>query len=114
MAEIRPFRGIRYAYSAGNGGNDLALDLCPPFDVITPSLQGDLYARSPHNIVRLELARRGLAEDPYLSAAETQRNWLRTGVLKQDEEPSVYVTEESFEFAGERLIRRGFIAALRL
>lgn len=114
MAEIRPFRGIRYAHSPTGGGIDLASNMCPPFDVITPALQQDLYARSPHNIVRLELARRGLAEDPYLSAAETQREWMASGVLQRDEQPSVYVTEETFDFAGETLIRRGFTCALRL
>ncbi len=114
MAEIRPFRGIRYAHSPGNGAGDVALNLCPPFDVITPALQKDLYARSPYNIVRLELARRGLGEDPYLSAAETQRTWTASGVLSRDAEPSIYVTEETFRFAGQKMVRRGFIAALRL
>ena len=114
MAEIRPFRGIRYAHSSGNGAGDLALNLCPPFDVITPALQKELYERSPYNIVRLELARRGLGDDPYLSAAETQRAWTASGVLKRDAEPSVYVTEEAFSFAGQNMVRRGFIAALRL
>ncbi len=114
MAEIRPFRGIRYAHSPENGAGDLALNLCPPFDVITPALQKELYARSPHNIVRLELARRGLGDDPYLSAAETQREWTDSGVLRRDAEPSIYVTEETFRFAGQDLVRRGFISALRL
>lgn len=114
MAEIRPFRGIRYAHSPGNGAGDLALNLCPPFDVITPVLQKELYERSPYNIVRLELARRGLGDDPYLSAAETQRGWLASGVLRRDEEPSMYVTEETFSFAGQKMVRRGFISALRL
>lgn len=114
MAEIRPFRGIRYAHAPDDGAGDLALNLCPPFDVITPALQKELYERSPHNIVRLELARRGLTEDPYLSAAETQREWMATGVLKRDDEPSIYVTEETFKFAGQTLVRRGFISALRL
>ncbi len=114
MAEIRPFRGIRYAHTPGNGAGDIALNLCPPFDVITPALQKELYARSPYNIVRLELARRGLTDDPYLSAAETQRAWTESGVLRRDAEPSMYVTEETFEFAGQKLVRRGFISALRL
>lgn len=114
MAEIRPFRGIRYAHSPGNGTADLALNLCPPFDVITPALQKELYERSDHNIVRLELARRGLSDDPYLSAAETQREWTKSGVLKRDVEPSVYVTEETFTFAGQKQVRRGVITALRL
>jgi uncharacterized protein (DUF1015 family) len=114
MAEIRPFRGIRYTHAPDDGAGDLALNLCPPFDVITPALQKELYERSPHNIVRLELARRGLTEDPYLSAAETQREWMTTGVLHRDEDPSIYVTEETFGFAGQTLVRRGFISALRL
>lgn len=114
MSEIRPFRGIRYAHAPNDGAGDLALNLCPPFDVITPALQKELYERSPHNIVRLELARRGLTEDPYLSAAETQREWITTGVLRRDEEPSMYVTEETFGFAGQTMVRRGFISALRL
>ncbi len=114
MAEIRPFRGIRYAHTPGNGAAEIALNLCPPFDVITPALQKELYERSPHNIVRLELARRGLGDDPYLSAAQTQRDWVSSGVLRRDEEPSIYVTEETFDFAGQQLVRRGFISALRL
>ncbi|MDA1296822.1 MAG: DUF1015 domain-containing protein [Chloroflexi bacterium] len=117
MAETRPFRGIRYTHAPSEkpgGAGDLALNLCPPFDVITQELQKELYERSPFNIVRLELARRGLTEDPYLSAAETQREWMASGVLRRDEEPSVYVTEETFEFAGQRLVRGGVITAVRL
>jgi uncharacterized protein (DUF1015 family) len=112
MVEIRPFRGIRYNPAVASG--DMALNVCPPFDVITPRLQKDLYERSPYNLVRLELARRGLGEDPYASAAETQRQWTAAGVLKRDAEPSVYVTEETFQFAGQKMVRRGFIAATRL
>lgn len=111
MVEIRPFRGIRY--NPAKAG-DMALNVCPPFDVITPSLQKDLYERSQYNLVRLELARRGLGDDPYTSAAETQRQWATAGVLKRDSEPSFYVTEETFEFAGQKMVRRGFIAATRL
>ncbi|MEX0762089.1 MAG: DUF1015 domain-containing protein [Dehalococcoidia bacterium] len=111
MAEIRPFRGIRYnPRKAG----DLSLNVCPPFDVITPALQRDLYERSEYNIVRLELARRGLGDDPYASAAETQRGWVKSGALQRDEEPSVYVTEESFTFRGRDYVRRGFVTAVRI
>jgi uncharacterized protein (DUF1015 family) len=111
MVEIRPFRGIRYDPAVAG---DLARNVCPPFDVITPALQKDLYARSPYNIVRLELARRGLGDDPYDSAAENEREWVKSGALRRDEEPSLYVTEETFEFAGQTMVRRGFICAVRL
>ncbi|MCI0882485.1 MAG: DUF1015 domain-containing protein [Chloroflexi bacterium] len=111
MAEIQPFRAVRYNPDVAG---DVSLHICPPFDVITPQLQQELYDRSPYNIVRLELARRGLAEDPYEQAAETSQMWIESGALKHEEEPSIYVTEEEFEYRGQKLVRRGFVAAVRL
>ena len=111
MADIRPFHGIRYNPSQAG---DLGLNVCPPFDMITPVLQRELYERSNYNIVRLELTRRGLTGDPYSNAAETQRQWLESGVLQRDKEPSIYVTQEAFEFRGKQYTRRGFIAAVRV
>ncbi len=111
MAEVRPFRGIRYA--AASLGRDLGDYLSPPFDSITPAVERELLGRSEHNIVRLELAPREGA-DRYGYVAETQARWEAEKVLMRDEEPSVYVTEESFEYGGVRQTRRGFIAAVRL
>ncbi|HIF72179.1 MAG TPA: DUF1015 domain-containing protein [Dehalococcoidia bacterium] len=111
MAEIQPFRAVRYNPDVAG---DVSLHVCPPFDVITPQLQQELYDRSPYNIVRLELARRGLAADPYEQAAETQQAWTDSGVLKHEEAPSIYVIEEEFEYRGQTLRRRGFVAAVRL
>ncbi len=111
MAEVRAFRGIRF--SAASQGRDLGDYLSPPFDTITAELERELLGRSEHNIVRLELAPREGA-DRYGYVAETQAVWEADGVLMRDEEPSVYVTEESFEYGGETQTRRGFIAAVRL
>jgi len=111
MAEIQPFRAVRYNPEVAG---DVSLNVCPPFDVITPQLQQELYARSRYNIVRLELARRGLAKNPYEKAAETAQTWTDSGVLKHEETPSIYVTEEEFKYQGQRLLRRGFVAAVRL
>ena len=111
MAEVRAFRGIRF--SAASQGRDLGDYLSPPFDTITAELERELLGRSEHNIVRLELAPREGA-DRYGYVAETQALWEADGVLMRDEEPSVYVTEESFEYGGKAQTRRGFIAAVRL
>ncbi len=111
MADIQPFRAVRYNPEIAG---DVSLHVCPPFDVITPQLQQELYDRSPYNIVRLELARRGMSDDPYEKAAETEQAWTDSGVLKHEEAPSIYVTEEEFEFQGQVLKRRGFVAAVRL
>lgn len=111
MAEVRAFRGIRF--SAASQGRDLGDYLSPPFDTITAELERELLGRSGHNIVRLELAPQEGA-DRYGYVAETQAVWEADGVLMRDEEPSVYVTEESFEYGGKAQTRRGFIAAVRL
>ena len=111
MAEVRPFRGIRF--SAASQGRDLGDYLSPPFDAITAEVEKGLLARSEHNIVRLELAPRD-GGDRYGFVAETQKQWEADGVLMRDGEPSVYVTEESFEYGGVAQTRRGFIAAVRL
>jgi len=111
MAEIQPFRAVRYNPDVAG---DVSLHVCPPFDVITPQLQQELYDRSPFNIVRLELARRGMADDPYEQAAETAQVWTDSGALKHEEAPSIYVTEEEFEYQDQTLKRRGFVAAVRL
>ena len=111
MAEVRAFRGIRF--SAASQGRDLGDYLSPPFDSITAEVERGLLERSEHNIVRLELAPRDGA-DRYGFVAETQASWEEEGVLMRDDEPSVYVTEELFEYGGVVQIRRGFIAAVRL
>ena len=111
MAEVRAFRGIRFA--AASQERDLGDYVSPPFDMITPAVERELLERSEHNIVRLELAPRE-GEDRYGFVAETQARWETDGVLMRDEEPSVYVTEETFEYGGETQTRRGFIAAVRL
>jgi len=111
MAEIRPFKAVRYNPDIAG---DVSMHICPPFDVITPQLQQELYERSEYNIVRLELTRRGLTDDPYEQAATTRQEWTESGVLKQDEAYSIYVTEEEFEYQGQKMFRRGFVSAVRL
>gem|GEM_PF-6399728 len=51
MAEIHPFRGVRYNQGLAK---DLADVICPPYDIITPQLQQELYHRSSYNFVQIE------------------------------------------------------------
>jgi|TARA_B100001750_G_scaffold81_1_gene151 uncharacterized protein (DUF1015 family) len=111
MAELRPFKGIRYNQEISG---DLSKNICPPFDSISPSLQKNLYEISNFNTVRLELGLRGLDSDPYFSAAETQKTWMKEGILTQDDSPSIYVTEEEFLYNNKTITRRGFICALKV
>ena len=45
LAEIHPFRGLRYQPSLVD---DLGKAISPPYDVISPEEQRALHARSPH------------------------------------------------------------------
>lgn len=94
MAEIRPFRALRFTPKAGK----IEELTCPPYDIISESQRLAYLKRNPHNIIRLELPRDG--EDPYKQAGETLQSWLREGILRQDATPAFYVYEIEFTLDG--------------
>ena len=108
MPEIRPFPGILYDVPEA----DLTKVLAPPYDVIPPAYQAELYARDPRNVVRLALNRTP-GEAGYAEVKETFERWRREGVLKADAEPALYLLEQSFPAAGRTLRRHGLLARFR-
>ena len=92
MVDILPFRGVRYDPAAAGG--DLSALVAPPYDVISPAEQAALYEKNPANIVRLILGREN---DKYAQAARLFREWLASGVLKADDEPTLYVYHQTFD-----------------
>jgi uncharacterized protein (DUF1015 family) len=115
MADIRAFRACRYDLGQVGSLSDV---IAPPYDVIDPPLQQQLYDRSPFNVVRLEWNREetGDTEDRnrYTRAASFLRDWQRDGVLVQDSARSLYVYHQEFEVEGQRYTRKGFLARVRL
>jgi uncharacterized protein (DUF1015 family) len=116
MAEIVPFRGLRYAASRGRALGQL---LAPPYDLIAQEQRDELLRRSPHNVVHLTLGedRSGdsAQQNRYTRAAAYFGAWQAEGVLRADPVPALYPLEQTF-FApdGRQLTRRGFMAAVRL
>jgi uncharacterized protein (DUF1015 family) len=106
VAEFIPFRGFRF-------DGALADVICPPYDVIDDVARERLYARSPHNFVRVEFPKDG-PDDKYARAAKDLGDWIGRKVLRRDERDSFYLHEHEFEVAGRRLVRRGIFGALRL
>jgi uncharacterized protein (DUF1015 family) len=111
--EVSPFRGI--CYNQGIVG-DLARILCPPYDVITPEQQKLYYEENSYNAIRLEFPTESLEPtgDRYQSAAITFQQWLKHGVLKLDSASSFYLHDHRFEYSGEKKVRRGIIARVKL
>ena len=115
MPEIRPFRGVRYDIAKVG---DLADVVAPPYDVVDPALQAQLYEASPYNVIRLELTKDEPGDVPgrgkYERAADLLKSWKREGVLREDNHPALYLYEQSFEVDGTNYTRRGFLARVRL
>lgn len=114
MAQVFPFRGIRYAGRVGN----LTDLVAPPYDRVPDDVQATLYARHPENIVRITKGKvepgDGETKNVYTRAAATLDEWLRRGVLARDDEPALYVYHQEYTFGGERLTRKGFMALAQL
>ncbi len=116
MADVKPFRGIRY--DVGRVG-ELSRVVAPPYDVISPEEQEALHRRHPRNIVRIDfgMARDGdgPGSDKYARAAGWYRGWLSDGTLVRDAVPSLYYYEQEFTIAEKKtFVRKGFLGALRL
>lgn len=115
MPQISPFRGLRYDLGHVGALSDV---IAPPYDVIGPELQDELYKRHPANVIRLILNRDEPGDDDannrYTRAARFLKNWQKEGVLKADPEPALYVYHQLFEYDGEEFARRGFMARMGL
>ncbi|MDE3194195.1 MAG: DUF1015 domain-containing protein [Chloroflexota bacterium] len=115
MAEIVPFRGLRYDERKAG---DLTALICPPYDVINDADREALLARSPYNFVRVEHAKSEPGDhegqDKYTRARAAVEAWTTQGVLRRDTAPAFYVHDHYFELGGRQLRRRGFFGALRL
>ncbi len=95
MADIRPFRALRY----DPGRVRLEDVLTQPYDKISPEMQSEYYRRSPHNLVRFELARAEPGTDAsqvYQQSAVFLSELQREGVLRLDETPSLYAYAQRF------------------
>ena len=113
MAEISAFRGLRYDTSRV----DVRDLVCPPYDVIAPAEGAALRARSPFNAIHLEapVSPDGRPDDRYAAAAALLDDWSRQGVLRSDDEPALYLVEQTFTGPdGWEHSRHGFICRLRL
>ena len=116
MANIAPFKGIRYnAHKVG----DLSKVVSQPYDRVRYGLQERYYDQHPYNIVRIIKGREHPNDAPddnvYTRASEYFHTWLDAGYLLCDTSPAFYVYHQTFTLPdGTELTRRAFIAALEL
>jgi uncharacterized protein (DUF1015 family) len=106
-SRIQPFPALIFNLERAGRLDEL---IAPPYDLIDEVRQAELYARSPNNIVRLELNR---DPDPYTSAATSFKHWIADGTLRRLQ-PAVFLYTQKFDLDGRNFIRNGWIVRIRL
>lgn len=109
MATLHPFKGIHYNQKLVK---DIEKVLAPPYDVISPDYQDELYKRDPANIIRLILAKEGAGKDArYKDALNDFNRWRADNILEKEEKPAIYFYTQEYSVGDEKYLRKGFIAA---
>ncbi|PZS12023.1 MAG: hypothetical protein DLM64_05705 [Solirubrobacterales bacterium] len=111
MAEIEPLRALHYDLERTGGLQDVT---APPYDVIEAAQRAELEARSPYNVVHIDLPR-SRDGDPYAHAARALEDWRARGIVVTDGGPAVWPLEQDYTGPdGRRRARRGFLARVRV
>jgi uncharacterized protein (DUF1015 family) len=120
MSTIIPFHGTRYDTTVVG---DIKQVAAPPYDIIDAAGQKALHDRHPQNIIRLELGLDqpgdGPAHNRYTRAASTLRDWLKSGALKPDAQPTLYYHTIEYQppyapAGSPTKTLKGFLAAVKL
>jgi uncharacterized protein (DUF1015 family) len=104
VAEVKPFRAVRYGERAGS----LETLVAPPYDVVSPAQREELAARSPHNVIHLTLP------EHEAEAGRTWRAWREDGTLADEAEPGFWWLSQDYVGPdGVARTREGLVAALK-
>lgn len=113
MPETTPFAAVRYNLDHVGSLSEV---IAPPYDVIDPDLQDQLYKQHPANVIRIILNRAepgDQADERYERAAKFVNQWKSEGVLMTEDTPAYYVYHQTFEVDGQTYTRRGFQGRIR-
>jgi uncharacterized protein (DUF1015 family) len=112
MADVQAFRALRY--DLGVVGS-LESVIAPPYDVIDPQQRARLAARSPHNVVSIDLPEAPLGGDAYEEAARLLALWRSQGAVVRDETPALWALQQDYVGPdGRALSRRGIFARVHI
>src|SRR6058998_1130179 len=111
MADVQPLRTLRYDLAAVGSLEAVA---APPYDVIDAPLRAELAAKSPFNVVEVDLPEAN-GGDPYLHAQTTMEAWLQEGIVRRKREPSMWAMTQDYSGPdGNAYTRHGFFCRVRV
>jgi uncharacterized protein (DUF1015 family) len=113
MADVQPLRALHYDPRVVG---DIADVVSPPYDVIDDSQRAELLARSPYNVVAVDLPKPGPGgEDPYEAARDIFAGWQQQGAVVRDDQPALWAHTQDYAGPdGVTRTRRGFFCRVRI
>jgi len=110
MADVQPLRALHYDPAVVG---PLADVVAPPYDVIDANQRAALIARSPFNVVAIDLPEG--EPDKYETAHELFESWQLEGALVRDDDPALWAHTQDYTGPdGVRRTRRGFFCRVRI
>ncbi len=110
MADVQPLRALHYDPTVVG---PLADVVAPPYDVIDAGQRAALIARSPFNVVAIDLPEG--EPDKYAAARELFESWQLQGALVRDGEPALWAHTQDYTGPdGVTRTRRGFFCRVRI
>lgn len=102
MAKVIPFRGLRYN---ADKFKDLDAVTAPPYDIISPAQQQELYNKDEYNVIRLDYGMDFVSDDKennrYTRSAAYLDKWIADQNLIFEDKPAFYIYEQIFSLGSE-------------
>lgn len=102
MAKVVPFRGLRYNTDKFK---DLDMVTAPPYDIISPEDQQELYNKDEYNVIRLDYGMDFESDDDennkYTRSAAYLEKWIEEQVLVFEDQPAFYIYEQIFQLGDD-------------
>src|SRR4051812_7802806 len=114
MADVQPLRALHYDLARVGGLQPVA---APPYDVIDAAQRAELVARSPYNVVEIDLPQNGggVGGDPYLHASDVLRSWSTDGIVVRDATPALWALAQDYTGPdGRPRTRHGVFARVKV
>ncbi len=116
MAIIAPFCALRFNPEKLAHMEDV---ITPPYDVIDEKGQAAFQARSPYNMIYLDISKSpgkgDVSDERYKSARDYFNKWQEEDILIRDDEPAFYLYHIDYKLpSGLRFTRKGFISLVKL
>ncbi|HST55487.1 MAG TPA: DUF1015 domain-containing protein [Solirubrobacteraceae bacterium] len=110
MADVQPLRALHYDTAIVGSLSDV---VSPPYDVIDAHQRAQLLARSPYNVVAVDLPQGN--PDPYAVAQELFDTWQLQSAVVRDREPALWAHTQQYTGPdGVVQTRRGFFCRVRV